>query len=464
MIWHQHFTPTPKEDHMMQSSLPLAHRFPFVPRRWSRVLAGAAVALTLVSSAPGEASPYNPELPPVQIVHVDTDTNPNDTTTFSGTVLYANTAAPTAGEPEGWWVRGDVYLHNYGGLPLTLRGFSLDTDVSGPVYADYGGTADTLIPPGDIVGFGAHRITGSGPKPTVLTVLALTDEYLYPVSLQVPLVEYENATPTGGYRFPARAGDLPADTYWALTRFHNMSKKQRYGYDLGARRKRYVTEEYGGWVWTKYTNLAYQDAEDGIEMGSRNDHFAAWDLPVYAMADGVVVKCHRTAPDNTPGETSSQGNGVTIDHNGEWVHYAHLRENTVPLAVCPDEDNIVPVPITAGQYLGRVGNSGSSSGPHLHLHGQEDSLTNGRALPLRFHSIEVRPYSNNPEDDGVFEQNWSYVSPNAPAALSADPPLLIYPIDEPSGELEPSGDLRRLGGHRQPSGELEPTGDLQSRN
>ena len=55
MIWNQHFHSTHKEDPMLQSSPPLASRFPFVPRPWGRVLASVAVAVTLFGSAPAEA-------------------------------------------------------------------------------------------------------------------------------------------------------------------------------------------------------------------------------------------------------------------------------------------------------------------------------------------------------------------------------------------------------------------------
>jgi hypothetical protein len=68
------------------------------------------------------------------------------------------------------------------------------------------------------------------------------------------------------------------------------------------------------------------------------------------------------------------GNVVVIDHGaGVWSVLAHLRHHSVHLKAGQRVD--------AGQVVGRVGNSGFSSGPHLHLHFMDgpDPLT---ASPL----------------------------------------------------------------------------------
>ena len=51
------------------------------------------------------------------------------------------------------------------------------------------------------------------------------------------------------------------------------------------------------------------------------------------------------------------------------------------------------IPVAAGQFLGRAGNSGASSRPHLHVHivrganGKPDSSSTGTGLPLYFRAI-----------------------------------------------------------------------------
>jgi len=76
--------------------------------------------------------------------------------------------------------------------------------------------------------------------------------------------------------------------------------------------------------------------------------------PVYAIAEGVVTGV---------GGSSTYGYRVEVEHviNGQKVTslYAHLEWDSSPLA----EGEQIPV----GTFLGTVGNSGLSTGPHLHL-------------------------------------------------------------------------------------------------
>jgi hypothetical protein len=131
--------------------------------------------------------------------------------------------------------------------------------------------------------------------------------------------------------------------------------------------------------------------------GSSNEMWFVWDRPVRAAGDGMVVAAHNGQPDNdivgeenlwtqrslAENEMTTYGNYVLIDHeNGEFSLAAHLRAGSV--AVRPGQR------VRAGQVVGRVGNSGSSLGPHLHY-----ELRNGwgvrgiRSLPPYFRNLRI---------------------------------------------------------------------------
>lgn len=72
------------------------------------------------------------------------------------------------------------------------------------------------------------------------------------------------------------------------------------------------------------------------------------------------------------------GNYVVIDHgNNEFSIFAHLKNGSVRVA----KGNHVE----AGDLLGKVGNSGNTTQPHLHYHMQNSAeIFNGEGLPVQF--------------------------------------------------------------------------------
>lgn len=62
---------------------------------------------------------------------------------------------------------------------------------------------------------------------------------------------------------------------------------------------------------------------------------------------------------------SGGGNNLVIVHGDCVIDYAHFREGTIDPALVPGTS------VKAGQQLAEMGNSGNSTGPHLHIHAQK---------------------------------------------------------------------------------------------
>lgn len=112
------------------------------------------------------------------------------------------------------------------------------------------------------------------------------------------------------------------------------------------------------------------------------EHYAIYGEPVYAPCEGEVIYAEGDLPDFTPPESDSEnpaGNHVMIACDGMSVILAHLQSGSV--TVEPGDD------ITTGQMLGRVGNSGNTTEPHLHIHaveGQPEEMLGGVGVSMVF--------------------------------------------------------------------------------
>ncbi|MCD4524708.1 M23 family metallopeptidase [Nocardioides sp. cx-173] len=127
------------------------------------------------------------------------------------------------------------------------------------------------------------------------------------------------------------------------------------------------------------------------------ERFPGFGRPILAPVQGVVVRVHDTAPDHEAFRgLPSVGYAITQRRRlaAGWVELAgnhvmiETREGPV-VAVCHLQRGSVQVQrgqsVRVGESLGRCGNSGNSTEPHVHLQAMDRSdVSHAAAGPLTF--------------------------------------------------------------------------------
>ena len=102
--------------------------------------------------------------------------------------------------------------------------------------------------------------------------------------------------------------------------------------------------------------------------GTRNQDYPSYGQEALSVADARVLSVIDGVAENTPGKgravpitlATAAGNQVSLDLGGGFTaFYAHLQPGSVRVKVGDR--------VRRGQVLGLVGNSGNSTGPHLHF-------------------------------------------------------------------------------------------------
>ncbi len=213
--------------------------------------------------------------------------------------------------------------------------------------------------------------------------------------------------------FPSHASDLALDSYWSVSEFGE-----------GCCTLDFNVRRWDGDSWSKGS---------GSKTNAQNYD---WSVPLYAPASGVIASCWRNFPDDpSPGvnppnnDIFAGGNHLSIlTDEGNLIFMAHLKSGTIPSELCPPNAGSTQYPptldkegtwriaayinpkdrprITEGDYVGRVGNSGRSSGPHLHMSMFDITGTdaNGReatspdSKPMRFRYGWGHRFEKNQQD------------------------------------------------------------------
>jgi murein DD-endopeptidase MepM/ murein hydrolase activator NlpD len=120
------------------------------------------------------------------------------------------------------------------------------------------------------------------------------------------------------------------------------------------------------------TDWARARPNGALVEGDRADNksYFSYGAEVIAVANGVIAAIKDGIPENVPGSETNAvpttvetaaGNYVILDiGQGRFALYAHLQPGSVRVKAGDR--------VRKGDVLGLVGNSGNSSGPHLHFH------------------------------------------------------------------------------------------------
>lgn len=200
------------------------------------------------------------------------------------------------------------------------------------------------------------RIAGAWVGPSQVAAPNPHSDYVTKTPLRLPF-----ARPAGGGAWQVLWGGRNA-----IDNYHVIAADQSFAYDFAVER----------------------DGRLRTPGGTRNEDFHCWDEPVLAPAAGRIVSVVGNVPDNpappaVAAGVPAEGNHVVIDH-GDREHsvIAHFRLGS--LAVRTGDT------VEAGALLGRCGNSGNSTMPHVHFHLKtKPGAREGLGLPAFFNGYEA---------------------------------------------------------------------------
>jgi hypothetical protein len=307
----------------------------------------------------------------------------DDFTPVTASVLSPNNPIAVLGTDGKYHVDYELVLVNALRAPATIRTVAVvDAKDSSRVFAAYGGRAlvDALRPPG------LTHTPGKDAEIAPAAVRILFVDLAFPRGAKLPtavthrfdLLAEENpaAAAPGPYSYTAAPVRLSTSKPLVLrpplrgNRWVVMNGCCGLG---GAHRVAMIPVNGGLWIAQRYAiDYMRLDGKGRFFEGDEHvpEHYADYNADVHAAADGTVVETLNTLDDQVPGKLPDpstinieniDGNHVVMDlGGGYYAFYAHLRKGSVTVK---RGDRV-----KAGQVLGKLGNTGNTSAPHLHFH------------------------------------------------------------------------------------------------
>lgn len=203
-------------------------------------------------------------------------------------------------------------------------------------------------------------------------------------------VEIRYVEDNTNYIFPLKEKCFISDTYTSLDS-HRWCYNSEFAFDVG------MLHDDG--TYLKNGEICLSD-------------YAIYGKEIYAIADGIVKDIYTNYPEfeadyeisdeekdnlyKTHGENASiDGNFVVIEHsNGDCSLYAHMIPHSSPL----EKGQMVK----QGDFIGKVGNSGNSTCPHLHFH-VADSVNTGFGVGKPCSFTNIHDIFNGPIKEPIKE-------------------------------------------------------------
>ncbi|MCS5708105.1 M23 family metallopeptidase [Candidatus Berkiella cookevillensis] len=133
-------------------------------------------------------------------------------------------------------------------------------------------------------------------------------------------------------------------------------------------------------------------------MPLENAKYFGYNQPILAVADGLVIEAVDEFSDQVPGKFPTDitlqtvnGNYVLLDiGGGNYAYYAHIKPGSVEVKKGQT--------LKKGQVIGKVGNTGNSSAPHLHFHIIDSTSPLGsNGVPFVFENLTVIGHAKDVE-------------------------------------------------------------------
>lgn len=154
------------------------------------------------------------------------------------------------------------------------------------------------------------------------------------------------------------------------------------------------------------------------------------EVEIIAAAPGQIIAIGRTQFDRSCTFNDNVWNAVYVQHSdGSVALYGHMKQNSPTSKIVGDM-------VEVGEYLGIVGSSGNSTGPHLHFEVYSEIEWNGTGQ-----DILIDPYAGNCNSlnvDSWWQNQKPYVDSNINAVLthSAPPVFPTCPTTEITNESD----------------------------